>query len=103
MRPRAAAGARRREAPPPAVCERVAAAIRQVETQQPGEDHLTLDDALGMSPILWNRARRRRRDAMIRAAHQRFLPDLSLRAAARQLVNISRELQSGRVRSRRDT
>jgi len=96
-----AAALERGEVPPYAVRERVVAALHRVEHQGAG-DELTLDAALGLSPSLWRQDQRRRRDALICAARRRYLPGVSLRAAARRIVKIARDLQTGRARSARD-
>jgi len=86
-------------APPRPVCERIIKAIRRVET---ADDDLTLDAALGISPGRWRKDCQRRRDELIRAARNRFLSDLSVRAAAIRVARIGRQLQAGRRGSMND-
>jgi hypothetical protein len=90
----------RGEVPPPAVRMQIAAALRRVQAE--GADELTLDAALNLSPGLWRRERRRRRDALICAAYDRHLGGASLREAGRRIKHIAGELQAGRMRSASD-
>jgi hypothetical protein len=93
-----AAALERRELPPPAVCERIVRAIRRVENQEADEE-LTLDAALAVSPSQWKRERLIRRNAIICQAHERYLANLSLRAAGKRIAQLGRELRSDRSRS----
>jgi hypothetical protein len=83
--------------PPDPICRRIIAAAGRLE--QEGADGLTLDAALGLSPAQWRRDRRRRRNALIVEARDRFLAGLSLRQAGKRIARLGRELQSGRIKS----